>query len=237
MTGTLINTVAVVVGAGVGMGFGAALPERVKRTVIGALGLVTIFVGIKNALLTENELVLLLSLVLGGIAGELLRIDRQLDVLADRVRRLAGGGEDGQFVTGFVTATLVFCVGPLTILGTLLEGAGDSSGTKLLLIKSVLDLFAAAAFASTFGVGVLASAAAVLLIQGGLTAVGYFVGHALPPALTNEAVAAGGLILVALSLLLLELKKPEDWRVANLLPALVFAPPLAWLAARVMPAL
>ena len=230
MLGTLLNTAAVAAGAGVGLAVGAALPGRVRETVVAALGLATIVIGVSAALENVLPLVPLLSLVIGGGLGELLRVDRRLDQFGEAVRRRLGGGEDERFVTGLVTATLVFCVGPLTIVGTLLEGAGDERGFQMLAVKSTLDFFAAAAFAGTFGRGVLASAAAVLAIQGALTLIGRLAGAAVPLAIVDEIVATGGLILIGLGLVLLDVVSPAKLRVANFLPALLLAPALAWIA-------
>lgn len=234
MTGTLINTATVVAGGTLGTLLGDRLPARVRSTVMDALGLTTILIGLKMAFATSNVLLLLGSLLLGGLAGELLDIDAALNRLARRLeKKLAPGGAaegthhgasageetGGRFARGFVTASLVFCVGPMTIMGSIQDGlTGDYS---TLAIKAMLDGFAALAFASSLGMGVTFSALVVLVYQGGLTLAASWAQAILTPAMVAEMTATGGLLISAIGLGLLELKRI---RVANLLPAIVVAP-------------
>lgn len=239
--GTLTNVLTVLVGGGLGLLVGHRLPERVRTTVTSALGLVTLLIAADaasavngDALVQETgrgapTLVVLGSLLVGGIVGSLARLEDRLEGfggwLQRRLSRGGGGGDRERFVQGFVVASLVFCVGPLTILGSLNEGLGR--GAEQLLLKATLDGFAALAFAAAFGIGVLASAVAVLLVQGSLTLVGVAVGEVLPAAHLDALGATGGLVLVGVALRLLDLKALP---VADLLPALLVAPALTQLA-------
>lgn len=238
--GTVINVVAVVVGSLLGMAVGHRLPERTRGVVTDALGLTTLLVaGLSAASVTDPALsaavgtgvpvlVVLGSLLIGGITGSLLRIEARLEGLASVVqswvaRRFPASGEGGQarerFIEGWLTASLLFCVGPLTILGSLSDGLGH--GIEQLALKSTLDLFAALAFASTFGVGVLMSAASVAVVQGGLTVAGMALGSLLPAAHISALTATGGLLLVGIGFRLLRVREVP---VGDLLPALVVAP-------------
>jgi uncharacterized protein len=224
MTGTFLNVITVLVGASLGTFLGARFPERVRETVMGALGIITLVLGIGMAI-TGNVLIVLGSLLLGGVFGELLRIDEHLDAFGRAMEaRFERGNAAGKFTKGFVTASLVFCVGPLTILGSIQDGLlGDF---RLLAIKSLLDGFAGLAFASTFGIGVAFAALTVFVFQGSLSVFAMLVGTALGSVSKDTAwvvqlTATGGAILVGIGLLLLDLKR---LRVANYLPAILIAP-------------
>ncbi len=218
--GTLINALAVLAGGGLGTLVGQRLPERVRETVMAGLGLVTLIVGLQLALKTRNVLVVLVSVLVGALLGEWWRIDAALERLSERLKRLlarrASAVSLEHFTEGFITASLVFCVGPMTILGAIEDGlTGDYS---LLAIKSVLDGFTALAFASSLGVGVLFSVFTVLIYQGGLTLLAGQAQGLLSEAMINEMSATGGVLVLAIGLLLLDVKQI---RVANLLPALL----------------
>ncbi len=240
MWGTILNAFTVLAGSSAGLLIGNRLPERIRESVITGLGLVTMYVGISNAGETENVIVPLLSLVLGVIAGELLRLDVRLERFAgwlqSRMGRRTGpepapeeAGPDSRqrFIEGFVTASLVFCVGPLAFVGSIQDGMGLASGFDQLAIKSTLDFFSSMAFAASLGIGVLFSVFTVLGVQGGLAILGALAGEFMTDPMINEMTAVGGLILIGLSLVLLDVKKP---RMANFLPGLLFAPILAPLA-------
>ncbi len=238
MGGTLLNTVTVALGSVLGLFIGDHLPERVRESVMIGIGLITIVVGLDNAAATNNLLVPLLSVVIGVAIGELLRLDAQLERLAGWLQLRFGGQtqddapQEGlspreRFITGFVTASLVFCVGPLTILGSIQDGMGLQAGFDNLAIKSTLDGFAAMAFAATFGIGVLFTTLTIFLFQGGLALLGFLAGEFMSAAMIAEMTAAGGVILIGLALVILEIKPV---RVANFLPALVVAPLLVLVA-------
>jgi len=224
MFGTLLNMLTVLIGGTIGLLVGARLPERVRQTVIAGLGLFTAAIGFQMFLDSENPIIVLTSLLIGGILGEWLRIE-------DGLRNLGGfferkfiknpqNQQGSRFIHGFLTASLVFCVGPMTILGAIQDGlTGDYS---LLAIKSVLDGFAAMAFASSLGVGVLFSIAVIFAYQGGISLLAAQAQALTTPAMMNEMNAAGGVLLIGIAISsLLEIKRI---RVGNFLPALLIAP-------------
>ncbi|MBN1284061.1 MAG: DUF554 domain-containing protein [Anaerolineae bacterium] len=225
MTGTIINAITVAIGSALGMLVGGRLPERIQQSVTTGLGLVTLGLGVQNFFKTGNPIIPLLSICTGVIIGEALDIDGALKRFGGWLQKRFGGGADAsgdaraRFINGFVTASLIFCVGPLTVLGSIQDGmTGDY---ELLAIKSVLDGFAALALASAMGLGVAFSIVTVLVIQGGLALVGMLGGSFMSDPMVAEMTATGGLLLTGLTLVLLDLKQP---RVANFLPALVIAP-------------
>ncbi len=216
--GTAINVVAVLVGGGIGTLVGARLPESVRHTAMHAIGIVTLLVGVSNFLEYSNPLVPLVSVILGLVVGELLGIDAALKRLGDRLEKRFSRGE-GPVSRAFVTTSLLFCVGPLTILGSLQDGI--SGDYRLLAVKSALDFTAALSFASVLGWGVLLSAGAVLVVQGTLTLAGAIFGAFMDEPMILAITSTGGVLLLGLGLVLLDLK---EVRVANMLPALAFAP-------------
>jgi uncharacterized membrane protein YqgA involved in biofilm formation len=231
--GAILNTLTVLIGSITGLLIGNRLPERIQTSVMTGLGLTTVMVGIGNAQATGNIIIPLISLVVGVIIGELLRIDVALERFGGWLRdRLSPKSkttldaeteqnERARFINGFVTASLIFCIGPLTFVGSLQDGMGLAAGFQQIAIKSVLDLFAAMAFASTLGVGVAFSAITVIVVQGGLSLLGMLAGSVMSDPMINEMTAVGGLMLLGLSLILLDIKRP---RIANFLPALLIAP-------------
>lgn len=216
--GTAINVVAVMVGGGVGTFVGAKLPEGMRRTAMQGIGLVTVLIGTQNFLQFDNPLVPLVSVVVGLVIGELLDIDEALKRFGDSLeRRFSKGGSPVS--RAFVTTSLLFCVGPLTILGSLEDGlTGDY---RLLALKSALDFVAALSFASVLGWGVLLSAGTVLVVQGALTLSAGLLEGVLTEPMILATTATGGVLIMGLGLVLLELK---EVRVANMLPALLVAP-------------
>jgi uncharacterized membrane protein YqgA involved in biofilm formation len=229
MIGTLLNFAAVMVGGTLGLLLGGHLPDRMKTIVISAIGLVTIGIGTAAAIKTENALIPLLALVLGSLVGEGIDIDRSINRMGDWLKqRFERPGSEQNFTLGFVLASLQFCVGPLTILGSITDGlSGDYS---LLAIKAVLDGFSAILFASTFGLGTLFAGATLLMIQGSLS---LLAGWLKPLLVTTphtgmggqprviELAAVGGVILIGLALNILQIKRIK---IANMLPALLLAP-------------
>lgn len=223
MIGTLINIVAVLVGGTLGTLLGARLPERMRDTVMHGLGLVTLLLGISLALQTNEILIVMGSILLGALLGEWWRIDRGLERLSEWLRlqlsKKAPAGTLGHFTEAFITASLVFCIGPMTLLGSIQDGlTGDFS---LLAVKSLLDGFAALVFASSLGIGVVFSVIIILVYQGGVTLLAGVVQQVLNNTMITEMTATGGIMILAIGLLLLDVKKI---RVANMLPALVIAP-------------
>jgi uncharacterized membrane protein YqgA involved in biofilm formation len=234
LAGTLLNVVAVLVGATIGVLLGARVPERVQRTLTDGLGLFTLAIGfaltlrllLDRAQPVGSDLVVLAALLSGGLVGELLRLAERLDGLGNWFQaRLARGDRPSRISEGFVTASLVFCVGPLTILGSIQNGL--SGDIQLLAVKSLLDGVASVAFAAALGAGVYLSALTVLVVQGTLATIAYLFGGALDPAAIDAASAVGGLLLIGVGLRLLEIRLV---RVVNFLPALLLAPLFVWLA-------
>jgi uncharacterized membrane protein YqgA involved in biofilm formation len=221
--GTLLNTATVLAGAAIGLTLGRFIPASLQQTIRVAVGLFVAVYGIQLTFKTHNPLILLVGVLVGVVIGEALRLDDGIQAIGRWAeRRTQRGGEPGRVSLAFVTTSLLFCVGPLTILGSFLDGSkGDIT---VLAIKSTLDGFSSIVFAATLGWGVLLSAASVLVVQGSLTLIAFLAHAGLSDLETAELTAAGGLIVVAIALGLLELKAIK---VANFLPALVVAPLLA----------
>lgn len=235
--GTAVNVACVVAGSLAGLGLGSRLPQRTRTTVTQVLGLCTLVIGAPSILPLLHAplatavrggavfLVVIVALVVGALLGSWWRLEDQVERLGGWLRARLVGGQSGsaeartRFVDGFVTSSLVFCVGPMSILGSLQEGLGQ--GATTLFTKSVLDGVAAIAFASALGSGVLASAATVAVYQGGLTLLGWLLGGLLPPVHVDLVSVVGGVMLLGLGLRLLD---AVQVRVADLLPALVVGP-------------
>lgn len=233
--GTVLNVVAILVGAGLGVLIGHRLPERTRRTVTDALGLVTLVIGGLNiAALTDADyiaavggggtlLIVLGALLIGGIGGSLLRIEDRLESFGAWLQGRFTRGEPtesrARFVEGFVDASLVFCIGPLAVLGSLSDGLGQ--GIDQLALKSTLDGFASLAFAASLGWGVAASAISVGIWQGLLTVLGALLGTFMSAALIASLTATGGVLLLGVGLRLLNVRQVP---VGDLLPALLMAP-------------
>ena len=232
MIGTLINVGTVIAGTAIGTTVGARLPERIRQRVLAGLGMITLAIGLDLALTwggkdtsQSTPLYVLAGVLLGGILGEAIGIERRLEALGDRVQaRFAGDGSHSTVSEGFVTASLLFCVGSLTVVGSIQDGlTGDY---ETLATKAVLDGFASIALAATLGWGVGLAAITVLVVQGGITlAAGLF-----EDVLVGESLAvltsAGGVTIIGIALKLLDIK---DVKVGNFLPALVIAPALVGL--------
>lgn len=228
MTGTLLNIAAILIGGVIGLIFGARIPDKLKSTVIAGMGLFTAAMGLQMFLDTENPLIVLGALLIGTLLGEWWRIEDGLQNLGRFLeKRFSKEDEDGsnRFVRGFLTASLLFCIGPMAILGSIQDGlTGDYN---LLAVKSVLDGFAALAFASTLGIGVMFSTIIILVYQGGISLLAAQLNSIVTPSMMNELTATGGVILLGLALSsLLEIKKI---RVGNMLPGLAVAPLIVWL--------
>jgi uncharacterized membrane protein YqgA involved in biofilm formation len=241
LSGTLLNIATVLIGTTLGLLVGRRMPERMQQSLTAGLGLFTLAIGLSMALRIFNDpivqpgddLAILAALLLGVAGGELLRISDRLDALGGWFqRRLSRGERPSRIAEAFVTASLVFCVGPLTILGSLDNGlTGDIT---LLAVKSLLDGVASIAFAAALGAGVYLSAGTVLVVQGGIAAGAFLLRDVMDPITVLAVGALGGLILLGVGMRLLEIKR---LRVANFLPGLVIAPFLIRLAELVRAAL
>ncbi len=221
ITGTLINAATIVVASIAGILAGSTISEEIRKSIMNVLGLPVLLIGITMALKTQNVLVPTISIVAGTIVGEVLGIERWLERLGNRVEKRFG---KGKFSEGFVGATLLYCVGPMSILGPIQEGlTGDMS---LLLAKSMLDGVASIALASALGIGVAFSALSVLLYQGFFAVLAVQISPYMTESVINEFTATGGLLIMGIGINLLELRK---LRAGNMLPALVFAPLIAGL--------
>jgi uncharacterized protein len=219
MLGTIINVGSIVAGSLIGASVGSRLPERVRQTVLNGLGLLTLLVGLQMALGTRNVMIVLGAILMGGIVGEMVGLHVGLERLGAFLQALLSKNCNPLFGQGFVTASLVFCIGPMAILGSIQDGmTGDY---RLLAVKSALDGFAAIAFSASLGWGVSLSALSILLYQGGITCFASTLSRLLTEPMIVEMTATGGLIIVGISLRLLDLK---DIRLASYLPALPIAP-------------
>ena len=228
MTGTLINVVAILIGGVVGIFFGARLPEQLKNTVISGMGLFVAAMGIQMFLQTGNALIVLGALLIGALLGEWWRIEDRLEALGGWLERKFVRGQEGQanrFIRGFLAASLIFCTGPMAIIGSINDGLRGDYLT--LTIKSVLDGFITIAFSSTLGIGVLFATIPVFVYQGGISLLARQLNSIMTTPMMNEMTATGGVLLMGLGISsLLEIKKI---RVGNFLPALAIAPLIVYI--------
>ena len=225
-TGVIVNTGTVLAGSLLGLLFKKGIPEKVSRAVMIALGLFTLYIGVDGALGTQSPLIVVASLVLGAIVGTLLDIDgaiSRLGLWAERKFK-RGDGATVSIAEGFMTASLLFCVGAMTVNGAI--EAGVKGVNTLFFTKALMDLVSSAMLASGLGFGVLLSAVFVLVFQGLLVLLAGWIAPVLTPAAIAEMTAAGSLIMVALGLNLLGVTKIK---VADYLPAIVFAPVICWI--------
>jgi len=231
--GTITNVATVLAGTGIGAIAGKRFPESVRGTVMATLGLATAAIGVRELLPTDEFPLVLGAVLAGAVLGELLRIEAGLQRFGALLQRsftqttsvdievpetARPVPHQSRFAEGFVVSSLVFCVGPLTIVGSIQDGLGDA---ELLLVKSALDGFASIAFATVYGWGVAASAVTVAAIQGGIALAAGTLDGLLTDPMLDALGAAGGILLLGISLRLLDLKQV---RVANMLPAVVLAP-------------
>ena len=225
--GTLINTATVLVGGSVGIAMGNKIPERVRTIVVQVIGMLTIGLGLSDLLKTHNMVFPLLGMVIGAVVGEVLRIEDRLEGIGEIIRkRFAKRQDPGRFISGFVTASLLFCIGPLTILGAIQDASGATP--QLYIIKGTLDGFMSVIFGAIHGVGVLFSAVSVFIVQGTLTLFGTRLDSLLNDRMRIELFATGGIAVMAIGLNLLEIKKI---RLGSLLPGLIVTPILVKLFA------
>jgi hypothetical protein len=222
MLGTLINSASIILGSILGLMIGSRLSKNITNIIFQALGLVVLLLGITMAIKTSNIMILFFSIVLGSLLGEWIDIDKRLNSMGEKIRKKIKIGNK-KFTEGFIAASLLFCIGSLAILGPIQEGLGN--GFNILLVKSGLDGFASIAFAATFGIGVIFSFIPVLIYQGSVTLLAYWLHNFLSEVIINELNAVGGLLLIGLSINILEIKK---LKVANMLPSLIVVVILAY---------
>ncbi len=228
MTGTLINVVAIIIGSLIGIIFGARLSDNLKSTVVNGMGLFTSAIGLQMFLQTQESLIVLGALIVGAVLGEWWRIEEGIANLGAWLeKRFTGsseGGTSSRFVRGFLAASLLYCTGPIAIMGSIQDGLNGDF--QLLAVKSVLDGFISIAFASTLGIGVMFSILPIFVYQGGISLLSGTLSSVINEAMMTEMTATGGVILFGLGISsLLEIKKI---RVGNFLPAILIAPVIVW---------
>ncbi|MFN2503231.1 MAG: DUF554 domain-containing protein [Acidimicrobiales bacterium] len=240
--GTVVNVGTVLVGALAGLALGRRLSDRLRSTVLSGVGLLTLVIGVQEATKTRNVVFPLVALIAGAVVGEALRIEDRLEGFGQRIRRRfeppdrdPEGSEDeadrppSTFVEGFVTASLIFCVGPLTVLGSIRDGLGGPDHAQLLFVKSALDGLVSIVFAAALGWGVGFSVLSIVAVQGTVTLLAGVADRVLTDRMIAEMSATGGVMILGIGLRLLDLKAV---RVASFLPALLLAPLLVALFAR-----
>lgn len=249
LNGTIVNVLTVVAGSLAGLSFAAKTPERYSRIVLSALGLITFSLGI-DAIVDFREvlahykplvldaqtygarvaMVMIFSLILGSILGTALRLHERIESLGAMIHEKFSGQDSHKFAEGFLTASVIFCVGPLTLLGCIENGAHQDP--SYLYIKSLLDGFCSMALASSLGWGVLGSALVVLVFQGGLSLIAYWASSPLDELSMGLMTFVGGIIMLATALMILDIKKIS---VANMLPGLFLPPLLVWAVEQISP--
>ncbi len=214
--GSIVNALAIIGGATIGCWLQSRFPERIRTIVFQGLGLCVLLIGIQMALKLENILIVIFAVLLGGITGELLRLDTGLERMGNWLKRRIGS-DNAQFTDGLVTTSLIYCIGAMAIIGSLEEGINGD--TTVLFTKSILDGFASIAFAATYGSGVLFSFIPVLLYQGSLTIGASFFQQYFSDIMIAQLTGCGGLLIVGIGINLLEL---TEIRLANLLPSMAY---------------
>lgn len=222
MRAVFVNTAAVLLGSLIGILFRSRLKEGLRNGVMKALGLCTVLIGVSSAIQTGNVLAVILCMVLGTILGELLNIDGRIESLGDTIKKKLPSGSlaSGSFTDGFVSASILFCIGSMTIMGSL--EAGIRHNYSIIYAKSMMDFISSMAFGAAMGFGVTCSALFVLVFQGGLTLLSAWIGTALSDVVVTEMSAVGGVILIGMALNLLQCSR-ERIKVSNMLPA-IFLP-------------
>ena len=213
--GSIINAGAIIAGSSVGLLLHKGIPNKVKHIVFQALGLSTVLIGVQMALKVQNILIVIFSLLLGAIAGEVINLEGNVEKFGNLLKKSVKS-DNHLFTDGFVAASVLFCIGALAILGPLNEGLkGDRT---ILLTKSLLDGFSSIAFASTYGIGVMFSVIPLLIYQGSITFLSSYLQPIMTPVVISQLTAVGGLLIIGIGLSLLEIKKIK---VTNMLPALL----------------
>jgi len=215
MFGTIINAIAVVIGSFLGLILRSKLPKRITNTAFHGVGLFTIILGIIMAIKTSNILIMIVSIVIGALVGEIIDIDKWINIFGEWLKKNFKVKNE-RFSEGFITAFLLYCIGSMTILGAIEEGLGGTP--NLLVAKSVLDGFSSIILAATMGIGVLFSFIPLLLFQGGLTLLASNMQNILTGSIINELSAVGGILLLGLGITILDIKKIK---ILNMLPSLI----------------
>ena len=220
MLGTIVNAIAIICGSLLGLLFRKGIAERYKDIIMSGVGLAVILIGIKSALSSDKLMVVIFSVIIGAVIGEILRIEQRLEALGTYLERKvsARSSDTGSFARGFVTASLVFCVGSMAIVGSLESGLTGNHQT--LFAKSILDGVTSIIFASAMGLGVLFSSVVVIVYQGAITMTAFFMKNLLVDATISQMTSVGGLLILAIGLNLLQITKI---RIGNLLPG-IFLP-------------
>ena len=217
MLGTIVNTLSIIVGSLIGLSFKGKIPEKYSKTIMHGIGLAVVLIGLKTALNTDAIMIVIFSFVIGSVIGEFLRIEDRLDRLGDRIGKRFSKGSDG-VSKGFVSASLLFCVGAMAIVGAMESGLTGNHQT--LFAKSILDGISSIIFSSTLGIGVIFSSVSVFVYQGLITLAASSIKPYLLPEVVSQMSAVGGLLIFAIGINLLDIKKIK---IGNMLPA-IFIP-------------
>lgn len=229
MLGTLVNVAVIIVGSLIGIALKKGIPESYKETILQGIGLAVLLIGFKMALKANNELIVILALVLGGLIGEIMRLNYHLDKFGELLQRRIGSKE-GDFVKGFVSSSLIFCVGAMAIIGAIESGLlGDH---KILFVKSALDGITSIILSSSLGIGVMFSALPVLVYQGSITLLASGLKEILIEPVINYMTATGGILIVGIGLNVLGIK---NINAANLLPAIFIVIALVFIGLKWFP--
>ena len=220
MIGVIINVITVIIGSGIGLLLKKGIPERVSNAAMTGLGVCTLYIGISGSLCGENTLILIAAVVIGAVVGTLLDIDGAIKRLAEMVEnKFNKNGKEVSIAEGFVSATLLFCVGSMTVTGSI--QAGVTGDNTVLITKAMLDMVSSMMLASSLGFGVMLSCIAVFVIQGGLVLAAEFIAPLMSTGAVNEMTCAGSLLIIMIGTNLMGLSK---FKVADFLPAIVLAP-------------
>jgi len=223
MIGTIVNVVAIFLGCSMGLILKSKFPEKIEKIIMQALGLASLLIGMQMAIKADNVLLVIFSLVIGGVIGEIIDIEAGLERFGERIKgKFKSNNTSERFVEGFLTASLLYCVGSMAIMGAIKEGL--SGNPDILYAKSLLDGVTSIAFTAAMGIGVLFSAIPVFLYQGGITLLAHTIKDFLSPEIINEMTAVGGILILGIGFGLLGIKKIK---VGNLLPAILVAAFLA----------
>lgn len=225
MIGVLVNTATVLIGSLIGLIFKRGIPKKLTDAVMLGIGLCTIYIGISGTLKGENTLILIGSIVIGAVIGTAIDLDKRLNALGELIgRRFKKSTGTVSVAEGFVTASLLFCIGSMTIMGSLQSGL--TGNNEIIFTKSLLDLISSIILSVSLGVGVICSAVFVLVFQGALVLLAQYLAPVLTTSAINEITCAGSLIIIPLGLNIIGVTKIK---VANYLPAIIIAPLIVWI--------